>query len=205
MDARTLIQRIVVVLAIALPFGSIASAELGLIYGGSCDLRIPASGSGKAWMTPAVVNVPDNFTVIDLDVAVTLNHTSAFDLELILKSPDGTKLRLNYYNPSDEYFEGQNYTATIFDDEAPTSIQLADAPFTGRFKPRAPARLDIFDALNPQGPWELQIYDWWYANTGTLEEFKLIFNIPEPATVILLTLGLTFTALWRTQRPRKSI
>ncbi len=205
MDARTLVQRIVVVLALVLAFGSIASAELGLIYGGSFDLRIPASGSGKAWMASAVVNVLDNFTVVDLDVAVTLKHTSAFDLELVLKGPDGTRLRLNYYGPAGEFFEGQDYTQTIFDDEAPTSIQLADPPFTGRFKPRAPARLDIFDSLNPQGPWELQIYDWWYANTGTLEEFKLIFNIPEPATVILLTLGLTFTALCRTQRPRKSI
>lgn len=190
-------------LALVPAFGSIASAELGLIYGGSFDLRIPASGSGKAWMASAVVNVLDNFTVVDLDVAVTLNHTSVFDLELVLQGPDGTRLRLNYYDPAGEFFEGQDYTQTIFDDEAPTSIQLADAPFTGRFKPRAPARLHIFDALDPQGPWELQIYDWWYANTGTLEEFKLIFNIPEPATVILLTLGLTFTALWRTQRPRK--
>ena len=205
MDARTLIQRIVVALALVPPFGSIASAELGLIYGGPFDLRIPASGTGKAWMASAVVNVPDNFTVIDLDVAVTLNHTSAFDLELVLQGPDGTRLRLNYYDPAGGFFEGRDYTQTIFDDEAPTSIQLADAPFTGRFKPRAPARLHIFDALDPQGPWELQIYDWWYANTGTLEEFKLIFNVPEPATVILLTLGLTFTALWPTERPRKSI
>lgn len=192
-------------LALVPAFGSIASAELGLIYGGSFDLRIPASGSGKAWMASAVVNVLDNFTVVDLDVAVTLNHTSVFDLELVLQGPDGTRLRLNYYDPAGEFFEGQDYTQTIFDDEAPTSIQLADAPFTGRFKPRAPATLHIFDALDPQGPWELQIYDWWYANTGTLEEFKLIFNIPEPATVILLTLALTFTALRRTQRPRKSI
>lgn len=189
--------------AVALAFGSVASAELGLIYGGSFDLRIPAGQStGKAWMQPAVVNVPDHFTVVDLDVSVTIEHTSAFDLEIILKGPDGTRLRLNWYNSPGEYFEGEDYTQTIFDDEASGSIQLADAPFTGRFKPRDPGRLDIFDGLDANGAWELQIYDWWLNNTGTLEEFKLIFNVPEPATITLLLLGFALARPHKPRRPR---
>ena len=111
---------------------------------------------------------------------------------LILEGPDGTRVTLNYYDPADEFFEGENYTATIFDDEAETPINSGEPPFTGRFKPRPPAQLSVFNGLDPQGEWRLQIYDAWHANTGTLEELKLIFNIPEPATFLLLLTALPF-------------
>jgi len=202
MDMHGQVQRIAAACAIALTLCSAALADLGLVYGGSFDLRIPATGSGKAWAQEAVVNVPDHITVIDVDVSITLTHTSVFDLEIILAGPNGTRVRLNWYSPSDEFFEGQNYTGAIFDDEASASIELADAPFAGRFTPKAPKRLDVFDGIDAYGPWRLQIYDWWYDNIGTLEEFKVIFNIPEPTTLILLTLG---AGLARVLRPRRLI
>jgi hypothetical protein len=202
MDTHGQVQRIAVVSAIALTLCSAALADLGLVYGGSFDLRIPATGSGKAWAQEAIVNVPDHFTIIDVDASITLTHTSVFDLEIILAGPNGARVRLNWYNPSDEFFEGQDYTGTIFDDEASASIELAEAPFAGRFTPKAPSRLDIFDGIDSYGSWRLQIYDWWYDNIGTLEEFKLIFNTPEPTTLILLSLG---AGLARLLRPRRLI
>jgi len=202
MDAHGQLQRIAAAFAIALTLCSAALADLGLVYGGSFDLRIPATGSGKAWAQEAVVNVPDHITVIDVDVSITLAHTSVFDLEIILAGPNGARVRLNWYSPSDEFFEGQDYAGAIFDDEASASIELADAPFGGRFTPKPPSRLDVFDGIDSYGSWRLQIYDWWYNNTGTLEEFKLIFNTPEPTTLILLTLG---AGLARLLRPRRII
>ncbi len=202
MDTHGQVQRIVAAFAIALAPCSPALADLGLVYGGSFDLRIPATGSGHAWTQEAVVNVADHFTVIDVDVSITLTHTSVFDLEIILAGPNGARVRLNWYSPSDEFFEGQNYTGAIFDDEASASIELADAPFAGRFTPKASSRLDVFDGIDAYGPWRLQIYDWWYSNTGTLKEFKLVFNTPEPTTLILLTLGV---GLARLLRPRRLI
>ena len=187
-------------LAVVMALAPAASADLTLIYTGSFDLPIPAEPeTGHAWMNDAVINVSDSFTVIDLDVEITLEHTSVFDLQLFVQGPDGTRLTLVHYDPADEFFEGQDYTATIFDDEAETPIEAGQAPFTGRFSPRAPAELSVFDGRNPQGPWTIQIYDSWYANVGTLYEVKLIFQTPEPAVFLLLLLGLPFT---RPQKPR---
>ena len=191
MDAHAPKQRIVALLAITAVLAAPAPAVLNLVYIGSFDLRIPADpNTGHAWMQDAVIPVLDSFAVVDLDVEITLTHTSVFDLQLFLKGPDGTRVLLNYYDPAGEFFEGEDYTATIFDDEAETPIELAEAPFTGRFKPRAPAQLAAFDNRDPQGPWTLQIYDAWYNNTGTLQEVKLVFEIPEPATPAFLLLGL---------------
>jgi len=186
MDAHAPKQRIVVLIALTAALAAPASAALDLIYTASFDLRIPADpNTGHAWMQDAVIHVPESFTVIDLDVEITLTHTSVFDLQLFLKGPDGTRVALNYYNPSDEFFEGEDYTATIFDDEAETPIELAQAPFSGRFKPRHPTELSDFDNQNPQGPWTLQIYDAWHNNTGTLQELRLIFKIPEPSAFLI--------------------
>jgi subtilisin-like proprotein convertase family protein len=60
--------------------------------------------------------------------------------------------------------------------------------------------VDVFDGIDSYGPWRLQIYDWWYSNTGTLEEFKLIFNTPEPATILTLILGAGLAGLFRRRR-----
>ena len=196
MDTRKPKQRIVSLLAISLALAPPALADLTLIYTGSFDLRIPAEpATGHAWMNDAVIEVPVSFDVIDLDVEITLTHTSVFDLQLFLEGPDSTRLTLNYYDPADEFFEGEDYTGTIFDDEADIPIESGQAPFTGRFRPRAPAELSIFDARDPQGFWTIQIYDAWYNNIGALEEVKLIFQTPEPAVFVLLLLGIPLTRL----------
>lgn len=175
---------------------SAAHADITMIYTGAFDLRIPADpDTGDAWMNDAIINVPESFDVIDLDIEITLTHTSIFDLQLFLKGPDGTRVILNYYDPADEFFEGQDYRRTIFDDQAQTPIESGQPPFTGRFKPRDPAELSIFNGIDPQGQWTIQIYDAWHANTGKLEEVKLIFNTPEPTAFLLLLVGTTLTRL----------
>lgn len=194
MDTRKPIQRIVVLLAASIAFAAPAHADLTMIYTAQFDLRIPGEPhTGEAWMTDAVIEVPKTFDVIDLDVELTLTHTSVFDLQLFLEGPDGTRAALNYYDPDDEFFEGENYTATIFDDQADTPVNSADAPFTGRFKPRPPAELSIFNDRDPRGLWKIQIYDAWQANTGTLEEVKLTFTVPEPTALLLLLAGISLT------------
>jgi subtilisin-like proprotein convertase family protein len=155
------------------------------------NLRIPAKpGDTKGWMTPAVIDVPEHHIIFDIDVGITLAHTKAFDLQLFLQSPTGKRVCLNYYDPySDEYFDGEDYFNTVFDDEAPLSIQDAAPPFTGRFRPRQAHTLSKFYGTDAYGPWQFQVCDMWFADTGSFQHFELTLTTPEPTTLLFLLLG----------------
>lgn len=197
MDTRNAVQRTVAILIIvAGACSNTVFARTIYTYGGDFDLPI----SDKSWMPDAVIDVGDHYTIHDLDVGITVTHTRVFDLQIFLQNPDGTKrICLNMYN-FDEYFEGANYTNTIFDDEAEIPIEQAEPPFTGRFRPIWPYELSAFDDQDAYGTWHLQIYDSWQWDTGTLNSFEIIVTTPEPATAILLLLGTGLMTLFKPNR-----
>jgi subtilisin-like proprotein convertase family protein len=203
MDARNAAQWIGAILVILTGIcGGAVYAETLHVYTGDFNLPIPAElNNSKGWMADAVINIPDHITVSDLDVGITLTHTSAFDLQIFLQSPFEKKICLNMYDPFYEFFIGENYTNTIFDDEALFSIKEADAPFTGRFRPVEPYQLSKFDGENAYGYWHLQIYDAWEWDTGAFNRFELMITTaaPEPATAILLAIGLCLMRFHRCQ------
>jgi len=196
MDAHNTAKRI---FAVAIALGALGLtcpvyARL-LHYGGRFELPIPSpeepeSKYGKGWMADAIINVTEHITIIDIDVAITLVHSSVFDLQIFLQGPDGTQHCLNMYN-FDEFFIGADYSGTIFDDEAEVSIRQANPPFTGSFRPRNTSSLELFEGCDAFGAWRLRINDMYYANAGRLESFELMITetAPEPATVVLLVLG----------------
>ena len=166
-------------------------AETIRFYGGSFDLAIPADPEAtKGWMDDAIIEIPDHFVVMDLDVSVSLTHTKVFDLQLSLTSPSGTTVLLNSYDPFTGYFEGQDYRQTVFDDEAAVSIAEGTAPFEGRYRPVGEAALSAFDGEDAFGTWRLRIYDAHYVDTGSLAAFGLTVTMPEPATAMILLVGL---------------
>jgi len=201
MSARSGVQWIVAFFFMAAGLSSPVLAGPTITYGGDFDLPIPASGDpeseyGRGWMDDAVIDIGDHFTINDLDVGITLRHTSVFDLQIFVESPAGTLLCLNMYN-FDEFFKGEDYEDTIFDDEAALSIEEGHPPFTGRFRPRSPAELSVFDGQDTFGQWRLRIYDAYYYDTGTLESFEVIITVCEPGTATLLILGVAFLALFK--------
>ncbi len=203
MDTHSRAQWIVAVLLGVVAFSIPVFADEVYTYSGDFDLQIPAEpNTSKGWMDDAVIQVSDSFTIYDLDVGITLTHSNVFDLQIFLQSPDGTNLCLNMYNPLSEFFQGEDYSQTIFDDEAQIPISQAQPPFTGRFRPDAGNLLEIFDGQDAYGSWRLQIYDAYHYDTGTLESFELTITVPEPATVALLTLGSGLAALFRPRRRR---
>jgi subtilisin-like proprotein convertase family protein len=190
MDSRHGIKRIAAVVTLAIWLSNPVSAVIHT-FGDQFNLPIPEdSGQSRGWMSDAVINVTEHIIISDIDIEINIAHTSAFDLQLFLQNPAGTSVLLNFYNFHD-FFEGADYIRTIFDDEADLSIEQAHSPFTGRFRPRSPELLSIFDGQDAFGRWHLRIYDAYYADIGTLENAQLLIITPEPATAILLCLGIT--------------
>ncbi|HPC97121.1 MAG TPA: proprotein convertase P-domain-containing protein [Sedimentisphaerales bacterium] len=168
----------------------LAEAETVVSYGGPFDLPIPADpGATKGWMADAIIDVSGHHVILDVDVAVSVSHTQVFDLQLLITSPSGTTIVLNMYDPFTDYFEGADYSNTVFDDEASMSISDAQPPFEGSFRPIDIKGLAAFDGEDAFGQWRLRIYDACYMDTGSLEFCELVITTPEPATVLLLLLG----------------
>jgi subtilisin-like proprotein convertase family protein len=159
-------------------------------FGGQFNLPIPEdSGQSRGWMGDAVINVTEHMIISDIDIEINITHTRVFDLQLFLQNPAGTSVALNSYNVN-EFFEGADYIRTIFDDEADLGIEQAHSPFTGRFRPRSPELLSVFDGQDAYGLWRLSIYDTYHADIGTLENAQLLITTPEPATSVLLCFGI---------------
>jgi len=171
-------------------------------YGGPFDLPIPAdSDATKGSMADAIIDVSDHCIILDLDVVVSVSHTQVFDLQLRITSPSGTTVVLNMYDPFNDYFEGADYSNTVFDDEASVSISDGQPPFEGRFRPIDIEGLSAFDGEDAFGQWHLQIYDAYYMDTGSLTFCELVITAPEPSAALLLLLG---AGLLRRRRQRDS-
>ncbi len=175
-------------------FSAIATLASGAgpvyVYGGSFNLPIPAAAdSDKGPMDDAVIDITGHLLISDIDVVIDIVHTNIFDLEIILQGPGGQQVCLNaYYDPND-FFRAQDYSQTIFDDEAALAIEQGNAPFTGSFRPKVGNSLSVFDETDAFGQWRLQIDDLYHDDKGSLENFELIITVPEPATFILFTLA----------------
>lgn len=177
------------------------------IYGKDFDLPILDKQASGSSMIEAIIKVPDHLTIFDLDVGINVTHTNVFDLQIFIQSPIGTRLCLNKYNFKSEFFKGEGYLQTIFDDEAEIPIEQGTAPFTGRFRPKAGSLLEIFDGEDTYGLWRLQIYDMWRWDTGNLDRVELIVTIPEsvvtipePAAITLLVIGASLTVIFKSRR-----
>ena len=201
MDARTAVQRAVASIAIVVgTCGGAVYAGPVYIYRSDFNLRIPANpDETRGWMTDAVIQVPDDYVISDLDVRLTFTHENFIDLQIILQSPAGTVVVLNpALNMALLNIGG--YAEIVFDDEAQVPIEQAGPPFTGRFKPEAGSLLEVFDGRDSFGFWRLRIHDAFYADTGTLDSFELMITAPEPATAILLLLGAGLMTLSKPNR-----
>jgi len=136
--------------------------------GNQISLPIPSSGTGGP-VSPAntttstiVINDPGADVVNNITVAINLTHTFDSDLTISLISPAGTTIVLSNRRGG----SGDNFTNTIFDDTATTTIAAGTPPFTGSFKPDTV--LSSFKGQIINGTWTLKIVDNAAIDTGTL-------------------------------------
>lgn len=136
---------------------------------------VPKTISDNVTMESNIV-VPDSKVVQDVNVTITsLTHTYDGDMDISLVAPDNTVILLS----NNRGGSGDNFTNTVFDDEAATAIASGAAPFTGSFIPDAP--LSGFDGKNSAGTWKLRILDSGAGDTGTLTGWSLTITYPPQA------------------------
>jgi len=143
--------------------------------------NVPKQINDRSTVT-STINVPDSFSILDLDVQLNITHTFNADLTAYLVGPDGTRVQLFAKVGRDS----DNFSGTVFDDEAALPINYgaipAWGPFSGRFRPQA--SLAAFDGKSAAGTWTLEITDDTRKDTGTLNSWSLHFSravTPAPA------------------------
>ena len=131
---------------------------------------IPDPGTTTSSLTVAAAG-----NVLDVDVTVNLTHTYVSDLTLTLIHPDGTRVTL-----ADQVGgSGQNFTGTVFDQQASTLITAGSAPFTGHFRPSGD--LSTLAGKSQTGTWKLEMKDNWGGDAGTLTSWSLTIRASVPS------------------------
>jgi len=186
MDVHGRKQDIVVVLVlIAVACSSSVSFGTVYVYDGGFNMPIPDKGR----MADTVIDIKGHHIIHDLNVGINVTCPNVFDLRIFLQSPADTRVCLNTYDTFSGFFRGTNYIQTVFDDEAEVLVGPGEALFTGRFRPVEPYKLSQFDGQDVYGCRRPQIYDAFYADEGALNSYELMITNPEPATALLLVVG----------------
>ncbi len=140
------------------------------------------------------VTVPATFSVTDVNVTIgSIVHTWDADLDIYILHPDATQVELSTDNGS----SGDNYTNTVFDDEAASSITSGSAPFTGSYRPEG--SLAALDGKTSAGAWQLRVTDDASGDTGTLNSWSLtLCGAPTASAADYSDLASSYGVAWHT-------
>ncbi len=116
------------------------------------------------------ITINQDITIADLNVRVNLNHTWDGDLRIRVWNPAGTFVTLSAFRGG----SGDNFTNTVFNDEASVPISAGVAPFAGSYRPDG--LLSTYDNQNARGQWRLSVYDAYRYDIGTLFSWSLTFE-----------------------------
>ena len=147
---------------LSIPTGGPGAVQTDLAAGA---LAIPDDDAGGV---ASSVFVATRGRIKDLDVTIpAITHGWVGDLAIEISGPDGTTVRLADH-PGGPDNGGDNFTGTVFDDEAAQNISQASAPYTGSFRPQAD-QLSRFDGKSRRGTWTLRVRDLSEGDAGTLQ------------------------------------
>jgi subtilisin-like proprotein convertase family protein len=126
------------------------------------------------------IAVADDFTINDLNVGLTIDHTYRNDLDVTLTSPAGTSVILFTDIGSNST---QNFDL-LLDDAAATDIgsltsgnhNTASPYYENLFNPEGAVVLSAFTGENAQGNWTLRVCDDAGSDTGTIRRVALQFD-----------------------------
>ena len=132
------------------------------------DLPITIASTGADANYTSVINILEDAPIADVNVTISINHTWNSDLDISLISPAGTTIELTTGNGG----SSDNYTNTVFDQDATSSIITGSAPFTGVFIPEGD--VSLLNGEMSAGNWTLSVDDTYGPEDGgTILSFDL--------------------------------
>ncbi len=132
------------------------------------DTPIAISPVGAGLSYTSTISIPENFPINDINIKINIQHTWVNDLDVSLTSPTGTVVVLSSNNGADG---ADNYTNTVFDQQATTPITSGSAPFTGSFIPEG--NLSLLNGQMSGGNWTLTVVDDFNLDGGSINEFTI--------------------------------
>ena len=150
-----------------------ANASSPTFASGPLNVAIP--DGDLAGLSRTITVAGQSGTINDLNVTLNITHGNDADLVVQLIAPNGRIVLLSNGRGG----AANNFTNTVFDDEAATSIAAGSAPFTGSFRPERP--LSAFDGFDPNGVWTIRIVDEASGNAGVLVDWSLTMALGELA------------------------
>lgn len=164
-------------------------------FTGTGNLPIPSGAPGQTvGITQSLcavsgVGILGSCVTID-NVEIDLTHTWVGDIGILLIGPGGQILDLSTGNG----VAGNNYTNTVFTDQAGDFITAGAPPYTGSFRPEGRATTlnapytnapplgthtfaNTYNGLNADGNWTLYINDYVPGDIGELISWSITFNV----------------------------
>ena len=165
-----------------------------VVNSGPIAIPIPDNNVTGINHTLAIAGVPTAAIITGLSVKFSATHTYDGDLIIVLKSPNGQVLNLDYFltatgNP------GTNFVNTVISSAGVNALSTGTAPFTGTFRadaqttatfgPTGPtgyaATTNQWTALyttggSVNGNWTIAVYDGGAIDVGTLTNWELTIN-----------------------------
>jgi len=142
------------------------------------SLNIPIHDHQSSYDTINICEIPPNNIITGVSVSIdTIIHSWDADLGISLWQGILLDSLVNHRGGS-----GNNFIGTKFTDTASTPISSGYAPFTGYFTAEYP--LSIFNGIDPNGEWVIEIHDNFSGDQGTLKAWCLTIYYEEPSGLV---------------------
>ncbi len=141
------------------------------------DIPVPGSYT-------STINIANGGVLTDVNVTINITHTWNADLDVTITSPAGTIVELTSDNGG---VSGDDYTNTVFDQEATVLITAGTSPFTGTFIPEGD--LSTIYGEDAAGDWVLTVVDDAGGDTGQLNFWSVELCIDPTASVDEFDMG----------------
>lgn len=187
----------------SLIFSQIAFAVLHTSFGIGVGRSFGSENSNNTWVNTEIF-VPAQGKLLNLDIALDLNHTSFCDLTIVVQSPKGTTAVVSQYDVYNFKKGKVSLGWILLDNESSFSISSYDQLSIGPYKPTGLQPLSVFYGQQSSGLWKINICDTIFYDTGTLDGLRLDMVIdttsavtqnqiiPEPSAFLFAAQGLLF-------------